>query len=182
MRLNLLKNFYGNHVFASLCLALVIAMGGASYLSMPVEQNPSVNFNWVLVITPYPGAAPTDIEKSITTPVEDALRKLSDVRFVRSTSRDSLSTVLLRFRQISSDEYDDHMVDLRRELQTIKQDLPHEAQEPQIIEVTSSNSVPSATIVLVGPSDGTHLREYAKKITEDIERMPEVEDLSLIHI
>jgi multidrug efflux pump subunit AcrB len=53
----------------------------------------------------------------VTNPLEDGIKGVADVRFVISTSRENISTILVRFREISERNFDKRMNDLRREIQ-----------------------------------------------------------------
>jgi multidrug efflux pump subunit AcrB len=56
-------NFYralvANHPLANIAFAVLLLLGLASYLAMPREQDPQINFNWVQITTVLPGASPT---------------------------------------------------------------------------------------------------------------------------
>ena len=84
-----------NDVLANLAFLLVIVIGVLSYIAMPRQQDPEVNFNWIQVITTMPGASAEDVERRITSPIEDAIQNVTDIRFVISQSRDNLSTILM---------------------------------------------------------------------------------------
>ena len=42
-----LKSLIQNHVMTNLLFGLVLLMGTLTYLDLPREQDPTVNFNWV---------------------------------------------------------------------------------------------------------------------------------------
>ena len=94
--MSLLKQFLSNHVIANLTFAIVIFMGIGGYLTMPREQDPEINFNWIQVSTVLRGASTEDIEKLVTKPLEDAIRQVSDIRYVSSRSQEGISTILIR--------------------------------------------------------------------------------------
>ena len=79
----LLERFYRNHVLANLLFVLVLVVGTLSYVFMPREQDPTINFNWVVITTVLPGAAAGDIEKRVTDPLEDAIRNIADIQAYR---------------------------------------------------------------------------------------------------
>jgi multidrug efflux pump subunit AcrB len=98
---------------------------------------------------------------------------LRDVRFVVSSSRENASNILIRFQEISEREFDKRVSDLRREVQAIVNDeLPPEARDPNILEVTSSNGFPTAIVLVVGEAQDDALRELARRTRQDIERLP----------
>ena len=83
-----LERFLNNHVLANLTFSLVLVIGFLSYGQMPRAKDPEINFNWVNITTFLPGASSIDVEKRITDPIEDTIRRsIQDIRFISSTSR-----------------------------------------------------------------------------------------------
>ena len=144
--MKLFQRFLNNHVLANLVFGLVLVMGGISYFQMPRAKDPEINFNWININIGFPGASATDVERRITDPIENAIRRsIQDIDFINSTSRDSVSNILVRFEQLDTRVFDKRVIDLRREVQTTYTDeLPEESNDPFIFEVTSSNSLASA--------------------------------------
>jgi len=166
------SRFLTNHVFANLTFALIIVIGLLNYFLMPREKDPTINFNWIQVMTFLPGATASDVEKKITDPLEEAIRRVSDIRFVTSTSRESLSNILIRFDEIDERTYDKRLNDLRREIQAIEDtDLPEEAEDPILFEITTDNALPTATIVITGQANDETLRQHAYQIEKELERL-----------
>ena len=143
------RSFLQNHVLANLTFVMVLVLGTLTYMFLPREQDPDVNFNWVVITTILPGAAALDVEKRVTDPLEEVLRKVPDTRFVSSTSRQETSTILVRFNEISERIFDKRVTDLRREIQNKADELPEEALDPYILEITSGNAYPTASVVIL---------------------------------
>ena len=174
--MSLYARFVTNHPLANVSFAVILLLGVLSYLAMPREQDPEINFNWLVVNTVLPGASAEDVEKKVTDPLEEAIRTLSDIRFVSSTSRDNSSIILVRFRDVSEREFDKHVTDLRRLVQNkYNSDLPDDAKEPDVQEITTSNGFPTAMVLLTGPANDERLRRTARQIKDDIERLPGVD-------
>ena len=95
-----------NHPLANITFVVVILLGLMSYLRMPREQDPEINFNWVNIATVLPGASAEDVEKRVTNPLEDSIRNVQDVKFVVSSSRERASNILVRFRDIPARAFD----------------------------------------------------------------------------
>ena len=178
--MNWLERFLANHVLANLTFCLILVIGSISYLQMPRAKDPEINFNWISIITFFPGAAAEDVEKRITDPIEDALRSsIKDIKFVSSTSREGVSNILVRFNQISKDEFDSHLTDLRREVQnTSSIELPEESEDPVVYEITTSNAFPSATVVITSAGDDENLRRQIRNIKKDLERVKGVDRIN----
>jgi multidrug efflux pump subunit AcrB len=171
-----LEALYRNHPLANVCFAIVLLLGTLSYLQMPREQDPEINFNWVSVVTPLPGASAEDVERLVTTPLEDAIKGVSDIRFVLSSSREGASSILVRFREIPERTFDKRVTDLRREiLNKAGSELPREAKDPIVMEITTSNGFPTAMVVLRGQADDETLRAAARAIKTDLERLAGVD-------
>ena len=165
-----------NHPLANIAFVVVILMGVLAYAHMPREQDPEINFNWVNISTNLPGASAEDVEKRITNPLEDSVRNVQDVKFVVSTSREGVSNILVRFRDISARVFDKRINDLRREIQNkADSELPVEALDPTILEITSSNGFPTAMVVLSGQADDEPLRSTARMVKEDLEQISGVD-------
>ena len=165
-----------NHPLANVTFALVLIFGFLAYTAMPRERDPEINFNWVIVTTALPGASAEDVERLVTQPLEDAIRGVSDVKFVASSSREGMSSLLVRFRDIRERVFDKRVNDLRREIQNrANLELPPEAKEPRVTEITTSNGFPTAMVLVTGAADDENLRRAAKALRDDIERMPGVD-------
>jgi len=167
-----------NHPLANIAFAVVLVMGALAYLAMPREQDPEINFNWVMVTAVLPGASAEDVEKRVTKPLEDAIKSVADIRFVMSSSRENIASILVRFRDIDERVFDKRINDLRREIQNkSKSELPAEAKDPRIIEITTSNGFPTAMVLVTGQAADELLRSRARQFKDDIERIAGVDQV-----
>ena len=84
----------------------------------------------------------------------------------------------MRFRDIPVRVFDKRVNDLRREIQNkANAELPVEALDPEILEITSSNGFPTAMVVLTGQADDETLRSTARTVKEDLEQIPGVDQV-----
>lgn len=173
----MLTRLYQNHVLANLTFALVLMVGYLSYNLLPREQDPSINFNWIDITTILPGAAAEDVEKRITEVLEKKIRTISDIKFVSSVSRESISSILVRFDDMPSTKFDKRVSDLRREVQNAEDELPDDTSTPFVFEITTANAFPSATLAVVGTADDENLRRRAENVKKDVERIKGVDRL-----
>ncbi|MCP5142212.1 MAG: efflux RND transporter permease subunit [Chromatiales bacterium] len=168
----MLARFLQNHVLANLLFVLVLVLGTLHYaLILPRAKDPEVNFNWVSIITVLPGASAEDVERRVTDVLERGIAKVGDIDFVSSQSRNSVSSILVRFEEIDERTFDRRINDLRREVRDKEDELPEAAEDPQFFELTSSNAFPTATLVVTGLADDDNLRRQARDIEEDLERL-----------
>lgn len=111
-----LRNLIQNHVLTNLVFVLILFMGIVVYQQLPREQDPSINFNWVQITTFLPGASARDVEQKITDVIEESVEKIQDIKFVSSTSREAISSILVRFHDMDERSFDKRVADLRREI------------------------------------------------------------------
>lgn len=180
--MGLLRALLANHVLANLVFALVLVIGAVSYVQMPRAKDPQIKLNWVNIITALPGASAEDVEKRVTDPIEDAIqRSVKDIKFVSSTSRENTSNIIVRFEYLDERTYDKRVIDLRREVQNVYTDeLPDAAEDPVFYELTSSTWFPTATIVVFGEGLDRNLREQARYVKRDIERIEGVDAINAL--
>ena len=176
-----MRGFYGrlidNHPLANITFLMVLIGGLFAYLTMPRAQDPEINFNWVSIITSLPGASAEDVERELTGPLEDAIKQVKDIRFTSSSSREGVSSILVRFEELSERQFDKRVNDLRREIQNkASAELPPDATDPVVMEITSSNGFPTAILILHG-SGGESLRRAGFLMKKELEGLAGVDQV-----
>lgn len=166
---------FHNHVLTSLTFWLVMVLGVFSLATLPREQDPSINFNWVQVITTWPGASAEDMEKKVTDPLEEGVAKVSDIKFISSGSRGGMSNILVRFNDLTDAQFQRRLSDLRREIQNKEDELPDDVADTEILEITSTGAFPTATLLVVGWASDALLHRFARIAQTDLEQWPEVD-------
>lgn len=172
----LLRKLLQNHPLANVSYLLVVVMGLIAYFQMPRAQYPEINLNWVMVVTALPGASASDVEMLVTEPLEGAIRKVADIKFSSSTSRENVSSILVRFDEISATRFDKRINDLRREVQfAAATQLPRDTRTPTVMEVTTSSGFPTAMVVVAAKEANEQLYRDARAVQEKIERLAGVD-------
>jgi len=154
-----------NPVFVNLLMASVIVMGTVSVFDLPQELLPNIDFHWVIVIAPYSGASPEEVEDLVTIPLEDAVNDVDRVDQVISTSVEGLSSLFVKFETMGDAEYDKLYQDLKNAVDEID-DLPEDIDDIQYIELTTSEMLPVINLNISGSIPEKELL----KITKDIQR------------
>jgi multidrug efflux pump subunit AcrB len=176
--MRIVDRLLANHPLANITFVVVLLLGFLTYISMPRAQDPEINFNWVSIVTVLPGASASDVERELTSPLEDALRQVKDIKYVSSNSRESISSILVRFNELPGREFDKRMVDLRREIQNkASQEFPPEIDDPVVTEITSSNGFPTAMVAVHGVAGGEQLRRIAAQVRTDLRDVRGVDSL-----
>ncbi|MGQ2951222.1 MAG: efflux RND transporter permease subunit [Agrobacterium sp.] len=109
---------------------LLTIVGIQSFLKLPVNANPRVDFPVVTVSIAQAGAAPAELETQVTRRVEGAISGLAGIRHIQSTIGDGLSTTTVEF-QLGIDTAR-ATNDVRQAVLQIRTEMPRDIEEPII--------------------------------------------------
>jgi heavy metal efflux system protein len=85
-------------ILVLLATVFVAALGVISLRNLPIDAEPDITPNQVLVLTRAPSLSPLEVEQLISFPVETAMRGLPGITRIQSTSKYGLSYVAIYFR------------------------------------------------------------------------------------
>lgn len=164
-------------IITILVIALVF-FGIISFNSLRQEMFPDVFLPSLLILTTYPGASPADIEKDVTTPIEDALSTLAGVDSMQSSSFDSLSFIEVSFTW--GVDIDIKFPEVREKLNSIAEDLPEGISGiPEILKMDPSK-LPIITVILQSSLNAEELTDFfEKQIRSRLARIEGVSELIL---
>jgi len=116
----------------------ILMIGGAyCYTTLRYELLPPMEVPTLVITTDYPGAAPTEVEQSVTKKVEDVISGLDGVKSVLSQSYEGASVLIVEFGMgidIESKEQE-----AQRKINNIMSDLPEDVESPSISKVSPSD-------------------------------------------
>lgn len=107
-----------------------IVLGVVSYLTLPIELTPKVNFPVVTVKTLYPGASPAEIETQILKKIEDAVSEISEIKRIQSQAYDNYGYTAIEFN-VGSDA-NIKAIEVKDKVEAIVNTLPAEAKKPEV--------------------------------------------------
>lgn len=157
-----------------LLIALISFWGIYSFIKLPLESNPEVRIPIAVVITAYPGASPADVEELVTKKIETKISGLKDLDSLTSSSANSVSSITVEFNAKAN--LDDSIRKLQDSVNNIKSDLPDDASEPIVKEI-SFDDTPIFSISLAGPYSGFELRSFAEDIQDELEKITGVREV-----
>lgn len=126
-------------VFATVISLLLIAFGIMAFDRLALREYPAIDPPVVTIDTTYRGAAANVVESRITEIIEQRIAGVEGIKFIESISEDGRSRVTIEF-EISRD-IDSAANDVRDRVFGILEDLPDEADPPEIQKVDSSEDV-----------------------------------------
>ena len=81
----------------TMAFLMIVGFGLYSLSRLSLDLYPDVSLPTVVVITNYTGASPEDIETLVTRPIEGAVASAKDAEEIRSTSKQGVSVVEVKF-------------------------------------------------------------------------------------
>lgn len=126
-------------IFASVISLLLIAFGLVAFDRLPLRQYPDIDPPIVSIDTTYPGASAAVVESRITEIIEERIAGVSGLKFISSSSEDGRSRISVEF-EVSRD-IDAAANDIRDRVSGVLDDLPDEADPPDIQKVDSNDDV-----------------------------------------
>ncbi len=152
-------------VFASVMSLLLIAFGLVAFDRLPLREYPDIDPPVVSVETVYPGAAANVVESRITQVIEDRIAGVEGIQFIESTSEDGRSAITIEF-DVSRD-IDGAANDVRDRVSTVLDDLPDEADPPEIQKVDSNEDVIMWLNLVSDRMSVPELSDYARRYLVD---------------
>lgn len=171
-------DFFINHFrFTGILLVALVLFGFISIGQLPKESDPEVDIPIAAITTVFPGASPLDVEELVTNKIEDNLKGISGINTIDSTSRQGVSSITVELS--AKVDRDDVMKDVDDAVESSKRDLPTDAEEPVITEI-SVNDQPFMQLSLGGPYAVSELTSFAKKVKDVAEQVSGVSNIQII--
>lgn len=150
--------------FTLVAFSLLVALGIASFLGIPRQEDPYFPISAFSITAVYPGAEPQDIERLVVKPIEDRLSELDDIKKIESHSKDSVATILPEFyADVDAEKKYDEVV---RELNALRPTLPAELSRIEVRKV-NPGLVNIVQFALVSPdAPYRELEDYARDLKD----------------
>lgn len=131
----LITYFLENRIVTFMFAILLVAVGIQSYQKMGRLEDPEFTIKDALVITPYPGASPQEVEDEVTDVIETAVQTMGQLDEVKSRSERGLSTVTVTMRDnYNKDTLPQVWDELRRKIGDAVKELPPGAGSPMVLD------------------------------------------------
>ncbi len=116
---------------AMMCFIICwLLFGVKTYQNLGLDFLPNIEIPFVTVTVRYPGASPTELEADVARRIEDAVASIDGLKAVSTTCLENFAQVLLEFRM--NRDVDVAAMDVREKIDTVINDLPAGAENPQI--------------------------------------------------
>ncbi|HRU39621.1 MAG TPA: efflux RND transporter permease subunit, partial [Candidatus Goldiibacteriota bacterium] len=157
--------FTRQRVFSILASIFFVVAGVGSFIISPKESLPEIKLGIIVISTIYPNAAPQEVEKLVTTPLEDAVKNIKGIKETSSSSSDSVSVIVVSLKPDIKDTAT-ILNDIKAAVDKVST-LPENSEKPEVTEITT-DEFPVINVQLSGGSGYGELREAAKKFEEKL--------------
>ncbi|MDD7738659.1 MAG: efflux RND transporter permease subunit [Lachnospiraceae bacterium] len=151
-------------------IVLVIVLGVVSFSRMTTDLLPDMSLPYAVVLTTYPGASPSEVEESVSKPVEQAMASISNIENVQSVSSENVSMVILEFAQ--STDMDSVSLEMRESLDQISAYWDDSIGNPIIMKINPDMMPVMVAAVEKDGLDNIGITDYAQAgLISDIESL-----------
>ncbi|HXC69913.1 MAG TPA: efflux RND transporter permease subunit [Pyrinomonadaceae bacterium] len=148
--MNLSEPFIRRPVMTAVLTLSVILFGVLSYLQLPVNDLPAVDYPVIQVSVGYPGASPDTVANNIATPLERQFMQINGLEVVTSRSTQGFASFTLQFALNKS--IDAAATDVQTAISQSISSLPPDLPSPPTYSKTNPNDQPLMYIAMVSDS------------------------------
>ena len=158
-----------------LTLILVLAAGGLTYVQLPKEAAPDIKLPYFYISASLKGISPEDSLDQLLEPIENEIEGLEGLKSINSTAYQGGANLTLEFE--AGWDIDQAKDDVQEKLDAAKQNLPSEADDPKLIEITISEA--NLVLNISGDLPERELNRIADEIKDAVENIDTVLEAEL---
>jgi HAE1 family hydrophobic/amphiphilic exporter-1 len=159
-------------VFVSMTVVGLIAA-----FRLPLESMPDIQFPFLAVNLPYQGSTPSEVERLVTRPVEEALSTLTGIQHMQSVTRADGVNIEMRFKWGQDTAV--KAVEAREKIDAIRADLPADLLRYGVFKGSTADQ-PVLNLRVSADHDLTNAYELLdREIKRPLERIPGVAQVKI---
>ncbi len=157
---------------------LITIMGISAYNSLPKESFPDIVVPKFFISTVYAGNSPSNIENTITKPLEKKLKSIPGVKKLTSNSMQDVSIITVEFN--TSVGIDKARQQIKDKVDESKSDLPSGLTRQPFVKELAFSEMPIMYVNIAGDMDLQKLKEYADDLKDRIEGLKEITEVKMV--
>lgn len=168
--------FKNNRLFYLLLFAIIV-MGIWRYIGFPSQEDPTFTIREAVVTAYYPGMSSERVENLITRKLEEKIREIPEVEFIKSSSKTELSVIHVTV----GDKYFNMQSiwdKLRNKMDEAKAELPSGTQGPVVNDDYGDVTIASLALTADGFSP-SQMYDTAVEIRRELYTVPGVKQVNL---
>ncbi|PCI06791.1 MAG: hypothetical protein COB77_06000 [Gammaproteobacteria bacterium] len=171
---NLIAWWAKNSVAANLIMIGLFVAGFIGYTNMEREMNPQVRFPGLEIKVAWPGASPQDVEEQIVARIEESVRDLDEIEWVRSSSGEGQGEVYILANQNA--DFTQFMNDVKIRVDSISS-LPSDIEPPTVQQWVNRNEY--IRIAVSGELSERDLKYLAEQLRREAASLPAISIVQL---
>ncbi len=161
--------FSRNHVAANFLMLLIVVIGFGTWPKIKKEIFPEISVDAISIAVPFPNATPTEVEKGIIIPIEEAIQDVDGIDVIRSSANQSAGSLTVEVANGYSVR--NVMDDVKSRIDAI-QNLSEQAEEPILQEILIKAQVMSIAVSMdTGTDTGIESRQSEKALRSIAEKV-----------
>ena len=165
--MSLPKFSVNNPVLVNMITIAVFVLGVIFTANLNREVFPPIAYGYIIIITPYPGASPEEIEKTVTKPIEDEIADVDGIDILNSRTREGVSTIIIQAESDIEDlKLDQLFNDIKNEVDKV-QNLPDDVEQTEFLKISAE--FPAITVTMGGDIPEEFLQESTDRLKKKIE-------------
>lgn len=162
---NLISFFIRKPIWANAIIVITVMFGVTAIVTMDSSFFPEQDPNRIGISVFYNGASPLEMEEGVTIKIEQALKGISGIEELFSTSSENVASVnIVAYKDVDLDEV---LRDVENAVDGINS-FPAGAEKPTIVKQRSFMNSRASFISLSGDVDIIKLKETAEKIEDEL--------------
>ncbi len=155
---------------------ILFVVGLTIYNMLPKEQFPDIRIPQIYVQTIYAGTTPSDIENTVTKPIEKQLKTIAGVKKIKSNSLQDFSIILVEFNP--DVKVDDALRKVKDKVDIVE--LPKDLTKKPVVQDVNFSEFPIMNINLAGNFPLAKLKNFAEDLQDEIEGISEITRVDIV--
>jgi HAE1 family hydrophobic/amphiphilic exporter-1 len=164
-------------VTTTMLVLIVVILGITSLTRLPIDLLPALEIPIAVISTNYSGVGPEEIERLITSPIEQAVATVGNIKNITSRTSEGASLVIAEFNFGTDMNF--AALEIRENIDLIRRLLPADATNPMVMRI-DPNALPVLQISLTGSTDLGEMQNFAEDIIKPrLERLDGVASVTV---
>jgi hydrophobic/amphiphilic exporter-1 (mainly G- bacteria), HAE1 family len=163
----------------TLCMLFLslLVFGIIASRMLPLEKFPGIDIPEIYVHVPYPNATPSETERLITRPVEEALATVTGIKKMRSFSKEDGADISLEFNW--EEDINTKSIEVRERLDNMRHLLPRDVERVMVYQFNTSD-MPIFQLRISSERDLAMAYDLLERVIKrPLERVPGVSKVEL---
>jgi multidrug efflux pump len=177
--MNISAPFIARPIATSLLMVAILILGMLSHQLLPISSLPEVDYPSIQVVTSYPGANPSVVSSSISSPLERQFGQMSGLNQMISSSSNGYSNISLQFTLDT--ELDIAEQEVQAAINAASGYLPQELPSPPIYSKVNPADTPIITLSLTSKLLPLHeVQDFAE--TRLAQKISQISGVGLVSV